>query len=74
MVDSKENWSIDQAKSSAHAIVAMCEDERVKLFHSLRRSKKLTATVRELNRLASEPSERDLANNALRGLGLGSVG
>lgn len=62
--------SIELARDVACAIVAMNEQDRVELFHNLRRNKRLSSTVHSLNRLAAHPDHGRLGLDALASLGL----
>jgi hypothetical protein len=54
------------ARASAH--------EWPHIFEDLRRRKRLSETIRHLNRLLKEPAHRELAETALRRLGLHQAG
>ncbi|WBT36373.1 hypothetical protein [Hyphomicrobium sp. DMF-1] len=58
----------------ARVIVETSEAERIELLHRLRRSFKLSRTVRGLNRLLDRPAHRPLGREALRRLGLEFAG
>ena len=71
---SDDRFSVEQAVHSARSILQMEEVDRVALFHTLRRSKQLSLTVRGLNTLAADMQHRALALDALSKLGLGTPG
>jgi len=63
-----------ESVATARAIVETTEPETVELMHRLRKSFKLSRTVRGLNRLLDRPVHRPLGKEALRRLGLEFTG
>ena len=64
------NIERDPALAVVHRIAQAPESELPRIFEDLRRQKRLSETVRQLNGLLAEPAYRELAETALKRLGL----
>jgi len=60
----------DQVLPAVYRIVRASPREWPHVFEDLRRRQRLFDTVRHLNRLLAEPAHRELAQSALKRLGL----
>ena len=58
----------------ADRIARASPQEWAHMFEDLRRRKRLSETVRRLNRLLEEPAHRDVARTALKRFGLDHAG
>ena len=68
------NIEQDPALAVVHRIAHAPESELPRIFEELRRQKRLSETIRQLNRLLAEPVYRELAETALERLGLRHCG
>ncbi len=63
------NIEQDPALAVVHHIAQAPESELPRIFEDLRRQKRLSDTIRQLNQLLAEPVYRELAETALKRLG-----
>ncbi len=63
------NIEQDPALAVVHHIAQAPESELPRIFEDLRRQKRLSDTIRQLNQLFAEPVYRELAETALKRLG-----
>ncbi len=64
----------DRAIFIARSITQAWSQNWPRVFEDLRRRKRLSDVVRQLNQLLEEPAHRDLAKSALKRFGLDSAG
>lgn len=73
-VENTETPTTFESIHFANSFREISEDQRVELLHRLRKSMRLSYTVRGLNRLMEQPLHRPVAEAALREMGLDYTG
>lgn len=65
-----ETPTLSESVAIAQTLANCDEAQRAELVHELRRTVRLSRTVRGLNRLIEQPAHRPLGEKALRSIGL----